>query len=643
MHSKIIGLVLALALSSGAQGLGFKEISVNSFLNEPLNARIELVSVDSDEANRVRVSLAGPDAFDKAGIDRPLQLTKLVFKTIVGDDQRVYIHVTTKDGVREPILNFLIEVAAEGERVFREYTILLDPPASDVNLAQTGPASGSALPKSTAKPSPQRMNKPVPEANQYGPVKPADTLWVIANNLRPDNSVSVEQMMMAILHENRHAFMHENVNFLRQGTILKVPDKATITKLSVVGARRAFLQQNKEWKQLKGAASEAIVGSSTESYKEDSTQAPTEGESLEYAADDGAKLRVVETDAEEAENTILEESSVGAVDAADEKGLKGRMADATRELQSVLEINKELEDLQSALELKLEALRRSLAERDRSIERLEKRLSQSKTGSDLAVDEVRVKDTAAEKKLEITSDVEPRTKADPERVENKTQADNATPKLSRDDWLAMAEKYWLYLAVAAGLLVLLLLYAILRRRRDSVLSQEDYTFGSYIGDESQLATQEHPLIDQDDVGKRKSKDSAGSDGNFSSDETADVEATLGKVDVYLAYRRYGLAEELVKEAIHNHPESMTLKAKLLEIYAFRKDKKRFVTAMEKVYQPMVASSPEIWAKVVEMGRVISPDHELIAGADVSDHEADAVIENLTLGLDDLADLNSRKG
>ena len=121
--------------------------------------------------------------------------------------------------------------------------------------------------------------------------------------------------------------------------------------------------------------------------------------------------------------------------------------------------------------------------------------------------------------------------------------------------------------------------------------------------------------------------SAGSEGDFSLDANTDIESILAEVDIYLAYRRYGPAEALMKQAIDSHPESMVLEAKLLEIYAFRKDRKRFIAAMDKVSQAMIAQSPEIWARVVEIGREIAPDHELIAGTSLSAEDADVVIDN----------------
>ena len=92
----------------------------------------------------------------------------------------------------------------------------------------------------------------------------------------------------------------------------------------------------------------------------------------------------------------------------------------------------------------------------------------------------------------------------------------------------------------------------------------------------------------------------------------DISSALTEADVYLAYRRYTQAETLLQNAIRQNPKSMILCAKLLEIYAFRKDKQSFTAFMEEMHEAMTAEAPEIWAKVVEMGRDLIPQHPLIA-------------------------------
>ena len=59
----------------GAYALGIGEIRLHSALNEALNAEIPLVTSDADELSDIRVSLASPEAFQRANIDRTYLLS----------------------------------------------------------------------------------------------------------------------------------------------------------------------------------------------------------------------------------------------------------------------------------------------------------------------------------------------------------------------------------------------------------------------------------------------------------------------------------------------------------------------------------------------------------------------------------------
>ena len=125
MKTKSGVVLMLLALASGANAVGFKNISVASYLNEPLDARIPLVSITAADAEQLKVELAGDAAFEKAGLIRPLQLSALRFEIKRTESGSPFIHVTTQDGVREPFLNFLMEVTFQGNRLQREFTVLL--------------------------------------------------------------------------------------------------------------------------------------------------------------------------------------------------------------------------------------------------------------------------------------------------------------------------------------------------------------------------------------------------------------------------------------------------------------------------------------------------------------------------------------
>ena len=129
MRRIILSSVLAaLILPVQALALGLGTIEVSSQLNQKLDARISLLSAQPADAEVLIVKLASREEFVKAGLDRPFSLTSLKFKTLVEDDD-VYITVTSPSPIREPTINFLVEVDWPQGQLLREYTILLDPPA----------------------------------------------------------------------------------------------------------------------------------------------------------------------------------------------------------------------------------------------------------------------------------------------------------------------------------------------------------------------------------------------------------------------------------------------------------------------------------------------------------------------------------
>lgn len=82
----------------------------------------------------------------------------------------------------------------------------------------------------------------------YGPTTADDTLWHIANELRPNNDVSVQQVMLAIFCLNRDAFYTNNINSLEPGKIIKLPSLDKICSLSQDQAYFEAEKQDQQWK-----------------------------------------------------------------------------------------------------------------------------------------------------------------------------------------------------------------------------------------------------------------------------------------------------------------------------------------------------------------------------------------------------------
>ena len=124
--NRIVALVL-LALPAGAWALGVGGMEVSSGLNQPFDARIPIVGAAEEELVDVRARLAEKDAFDRAGLSRPYLLSKLEFLVVSDDAGNGYIHVTSREGIREPALEFIVEVEWRNGSLQRKYSVLLEP------------------------------------------------------------------------------------------------------------------------------------------------------------------------------------------------------------------------------------------------------------------------------------------------------------------------------------------------------------------------------------------------------------------------------------------------------------------------------------------------------------------------------------
>lgn len=284
MNRKLrLPLALALALGSGsAFALGLGQVQVKSSLYEPLEAEIPVLSNTPGEADALTVRLASPEAFARVGLDRPqMMAANLEFAVVENARGQKVIRITTASKVNDPFLSFLVEADWGKGKLLREFTVLLDPPGTapvtratataPVREAQPQPqpprpqpavppaAEPAPAPVATAptaaetaparqQPSPTPAPSPAaPSTGDYA-VAGGDTLWSIAQRTRPDASVSVNQMMVALLQANPDAFIGENINRIKSGAILRIPDRAQIEQLSAVQANTMVREQMDAWR-----------------------------------------------------------------------------------------------------------------------------------------------------------------------------------------------------------------------------------------------------------------------------------------------------------------------------------------------------------------------------------------------------------
>src|ERR1700691_5350197 len=255
---------------SMAWALGLGEIHLNSALNEPMNAEIDLIAATPDELTALRATLASREAFTRYGIDRPPFLSTLTFKVGKSKDGRDVLLVRSSDAIPEPFVTFLVEVNWARGRLMREYTVLLDPPVytpgetASSATPVTAPTAAPAAPRRAAPvvsapaapaSNPSAGTTPEPATRVAGTsyrVNQGDTLSKIAHSLSAGSPAAVDQTMMAVYRANPDAF-GGNINILRRGSVLRVPGADEIAALNQSEAMSEVHRQMSTWRETGGA------------------------------------------------------------------------------------------------------------------------------------------------------------------------------------------------------------------------------------------------------------------------------------------------------------------------------------------------------------------------------------------------------
>lgn len=229
----------ALALELGA-------LRTDSALNQPFQGEIDLGDIGPNEIDALRVSIASPEAFEKAGIERYYALTQLRFTPEVTADGRVRVHVSSRDPVREPYLDFLVEAVWPAGRLIKGYTVLLDPPAQterrapNVQPARAGAAVSSR--DSGLPPVASGSGTYIPAPGEgfplyIGPVGGGEGLWSLARRNATAGATDA-QTAMALYRCNQGAFVRGDINRLIAGKTLVIPSRAELFALDAEEARR---------------------------------------------------------------------------------------------------------------------------------------------------------------------------------------------------------------------------------------------------------------------------------------------------------------------------------------------------------------------------------------------------------------------
>jgi pilus assembly protein FimV len=289
-----LSLWLTILLSSEVLAIGLGEIELDSALNEPLRAEIQLLSATPAELADLKITLASPETFDRYGIDRPVYLHGVEFNIVDRGVENSVVQIRSRAPISEPFLTFLIEATWSSGRLLREYTVLLDPPTYAPPAVQQAPAveaprrstpsdagrierQSTSIPEPAPTPAPlpveparsgnavfsESYDEPAPEPeSRSGPavdsapysssssgdfyVVKGQTLWGVAAHLRPDSRLTINQTMLSIYEANPDAF-GGNINIMKAGASLRIPSADEVFQISRNAALSEVQRQHSAW------------------------------------------------------------------------------------------------------------------------------------------------------------------------------------------------------------------------------------------------------------------------------------------------------------------------------------------------------------------------------------------------------------
>ncbi len=602
--------------ATDASALALGRITVQSALGEPLRAEIDLPQITPAEAETLKAATATPEVFRAQGMEYSPTMNSLQVQLQRRADGSAVLRLSSDRPVNEPFVDLVLDASWGSGRLVRSYTMLFDPPAlrrpaPAVTAAPqiTPPASRTQTPPAVAgRPSPAPSAPATPRAAAAPRQAPAegavtvqagDTAGRIANANRA-TGVSLDQMLVAMQRANPDAFIGGNVNRIKAGAVLQMPDQATAQSTPTGEARQILAAQSRDFgafrRKLAETVPSATVASAERSAK-GSVQTRVEDSKPATAAPD--KL-------------TLSKGSVQGQKAAEDQLAKDKQAsDASARMA---ELSKNISDLNKLGAASAAAPSTPAAPAVAAVASAPAQVAVPGVPATPAAPEAppaaaaseATSGASAEASATPASDAAPATPpaaAASKPIVLPTPAPVAEPGffdgLMDDPMIPLA---------GGGLLALLLgygAYRVVQRRRNNAgvdssflesRIQPDSFFGASGGQRVDTANSE--MTTGSSMAYSPSQLDAGGDVD-----------PVAEADVYLAYGRDLQAEEILKEAVRHNPARVSVHVKLAEIYAKRQDRKALESVAGEVFKLTQGEGPD-WARIVDLGRGIEPENPL---------------------------------
>ncbi|HEU4623122.1 MAG TPA: FimV/HubP family polar landmark protein [Steroidobacteraceae bacterium] len=626
-----------------AFALGLGDVRLLSALNAPLDAEIEILGATPEELATLKAQIASSELFQRYGLDRPAVLNGVTMTTTKNAAGKEVIRLRTNDPITEPFLTMLVEVNSARNHLVREYDLLLDPPvyappgpqvadapiaapstgdsarsgqisrapATTPSARATEPASSSFASESSSSSAPSSA-----AAGTTRTVRPGETLSGIASEISGGNAAQSRAWMLAIYQNNPAAF-DNNMNVMRSGAVLRIPDNATVAAIS---PSEAAAEIRRQWSAWRGSGPATADASSSSSER--------------------GQLRLVPPS---------ESGSATAGDAAlraENSRLQGRVS----ELQAQLDESRRLLELKNAEVAQLQA---RLSAQQSSSPSASTPPPQPEQPAASAQPTPPAETPPAEQPVEQASTEQPAAAAEPapEAQPNPPPATRpavaAAPQPEKGGSIldTLIEYWWVGAALVVAALAFFGLRAFRSRQRnefDDSLSRLAASSagaaaldrGDFGGSDTQplragaggaqreaaflveeSGTHERPRFGAE-VAAAPRNVSVPADDTISSETAINLDQgdPLAEADFHMAYGLYDQAADLVRIAISREPNRRDLKLKLLEVFFVWGNKEQFLQTARELAETRDRAQSGEWEKIVIMGKQLAPEDPLFAGS-----------------------------
>jgi len=642
-----------LGASLDAQAVALGAVTVRSALGEPLRAEIEVPQISSEEASSFKAALGSIQTFQTAGVEynRALAGTRVSLQRRANG--QAYLRVEGGSPINEPFLSIVIEADwGKGGHIVRDYALLIDPPARpkppvQPNLPQAeqvtrpvrppvvvAPVGGTAQPRGGAavKPAKTPASAPSGEGGGQVTVSRGDTASSILN-AHPVAGVSLDQMLIALLRANPHAFINNNVNRMRSGAVLTLPTAEQASALSPQAARRNFIAQVHEFNDYRNG-----LAQHPKQVANASSQSSTKG---------AVQSLVPSNEAPKSPDKVVV-SPAGSASDAERKASLNREEDAQRARQAELDrTRQQLEDLQrqAAKASQSQPANNTVVADSKPAQTTPPGIQLPIPGPTPApsqpppVTQVQPSETppsAASAQIAnppvvppsaagaVTPPPEPPKPVPvPVPPPPKPKVVPPPPPPPAPSFMDTLGDNLLGVVLGGVLLVVVViggLYYSSRRKKKTASSFDSSFIESRLQPDSFFGASGGQRVNTREEG------AAAGGGNSSLayspsqlDAAGDVDP-VAEADVYLAYGRDQQAEEILREALRTHQGRVAIHRKLAEIYAKRRDA-RALQAIATEARGLTHGSGPDWQAIAALGMELEPGNALYGPGDAQPRAA----------------------